>query len=282
MREESENIRSKDGLNLFLHHWRSENPDKVLCMVHGLGEHAERYADMAEFLIDQGISVLAHDLRGHGKSGGKRGHTKSYDLLMSDIEELVKYARAEYNDLPIFLLGHSLGGNLVANYMEKDMTKEITGYILSSPYFDVAFSPPQWKITLAKFMGSIWPGLTQPSGLETAAISRIKSEVEEYENDPLIHDKISVRLYLTSAHFGKKVVEDKYVPTKPCLLYHGDADRVTSYEASASYAMLYPDKIQWHPFPGGYHELHNDHTRQEIYNLLLAFIDDQSTSFTGV
>ena len=196
MSEENQFILSQDGLKLHLHHWRTKQPQKVLCIVHGLGEHAGRYTELSKVLNDDNCSVMAIDLRGHGLSEGKRGHTRSYEHLLFDIEELLKAARAEYLDLPMILFGHSMGGNLVASFVKTKTTSELSGFILSSPFFDVAFQPPEWKVKLAKAVGALLPGLLQSNELDVEAISQDAEEVKKYQADPLVHDRISIRLFL--------------------------------------------------------------------------------------
>ena len=106
-----------DGVQFYFQGWQPETPPKaVVCLVHGLGEHSGRYAHVAAALNDAGYALLGFDLRGHGKSGGPRGHTPSYDTLMDDIGRLLAEAAQRYPGQPQFLYGHSLGGNLVLNY----------------------------------------------------------------------------------------------------------------------------------------------------------------------
>jgi len=267
-------ILSQDGLKLHLHHWPADHPEKVLCIIHGLGEHAGRYAEMAEKLNEVNCSVMAIDLRGHGLSEGKKGHTRSYEDLLLDIEELLKTAREEYNDLPMFLFGHSMGGNLVANFVKTKTTTELSGFILSAPFFDVAFQPPAWKVNLAKAVGSILPGLLQSNELDVHAISRDTEEVKKYEADPLVHDRISVRLFLELIKNGKAVLENESELKIPGLHYHGNADRLVSFGASEVFADRNEDHLKWMPLEDTYHEPHNDLDRERVYELVAQFISE--------
>ena len=272
MSEENQFILSQDGLKLYLHHWPAAQPKKVMCIIHGLGEHAGRYAEMANVLNEVNCSVMAIDLRGHGLSEGKRGHTRSYDHLLSDIEELLKSARAEYMDLPMFLLGHSMGGNLVANFVKTKMTSELSGFILSAPFFEVAFQPPAWKVKLAKAVGSILPGLLQSNELNVNSISRDAQEVKKYEDDPLVHDRISIRLFLELTKNGEAVLENNKELKIPGLHYHGDADRLVSFSASGIFAERNKDHLKWVPLKDSYHEPHNDLDREKVFELVREFV----------
>lgn len=271
MSEEKEFILSKDGKKLCVHQWEIPDAKRVLCIVHGLGEHGDRYSEFAQYLNSNGISVFALDLRGHGLSEGKRGHSKSYSLLQSDLEELLKHARSLNTDAKIVLMGHSMGGNLVANYLKSDRTKELAGYILSAPFLDVAFQPPQWKTKLATIMGNIWPSLTQSSELDPTTITRIPEEVDKYVSDPLVHDLISVRWYLDFTTAGIKLLEDKNQIKLPGLIYHGDGDRLVSFGATEKFALANPS-AKWVPLSGVYHEPHNDLGKEIIYKMVAEFI----------
>jgi len=107
-----------DGLSLFGQSWQPEDRTRaVVCLIHGLGEHSGRYVHVADSLSQAGYTLISFDLRGHGKSEGLRGHTPSYEALMQDISFLLEAANKKFPQLPFFLYGYSLGGNLVLNYV---------------------------------------------------------------------------------------------------------------------------------------------------------------------
>mgnify|MGYP002777142018 CR=1 FL=1 len=270
MSEEKEFILSKDGKKLCVHIWDLPDADRVLCLVHGLGEHAGRYAELAHYLNQSRISAYALDMRGHGLSDGKRGHA-AYEDLQSDIEELLKYARAINTDAKLVLMGHSFGGNQVAHFVKHDSSHELAGFILSSPFLDVAFQPPKWKVTMANLIGSLLPSLTQSNELDATTISRDSKEVEKYLKDPLVHDQISVRMYLDVTKAGRDLLKN----TKPLrikgLAYHGDADKLVSFAATNQFVSQ-NEGIQWHPLADVYHEPHNDFGKEKVYALVSDFI----------
>jgi len=270
MSEEKEFILSKDGKKLCVHCWEIQEAERVLCLVHGLGEHAGRYAEMANYLNNAGIGMYALDVRGHGLSDGKRGHARYADL-QSDIEELLKYVRAIHTDAKLVLMGHSFGGNQVAHFVKHDTSNELAGFILSSPFFDVAFQPPAWKVKLANLVGSLLPSLTQSNELDPQTISRDQAEVDKYVNDPLVHDQISVRMYLDVTKAGKNLLANEKPLRIPCLIYHGDADKLVSFQATEQFAAKNPSAI-WQPLSGVFHEPHNDIGREQVYKSVRDFI----------
>ncbi|MEQ9307116.1 MAG: alpha/beta hydrolase, partial [Marinoscillum sp.] len=229
---ETQYFLSQDGLRLYYRHWDCEQPQKIVCIVHGHGEHSRRYNHVAEALNKADITVFALDLRGHGISEGKRGHAKSYLHLMSDVEEFLKTARAEYTDLPLYLYGHSMGGNLVANYMIRMNTNEISGFILTSPWLKLAFEPPAWKVRLGEIFDKIYPALTQPSELDASQLSKEATVVKAYKEDPLVHDKISARLFRIIVDSGIYALNSAKGIKVQGMVLHGNADNIIDWHSS--------------------------------------------------
>ncbi|WP_258101198.1 alpha/beta hydrolase [Marinoscillum pacificum] len=269
--DETQYFLSQDGLRIYYRHWEVESPHKICCIVHGHGEHSNRYEHIAKALNSAGITVFVMDLRGHGLSYGKKGHAKSYDLLMSDIEELLKTARAEYTDLPMYLMGHSMGGNLVANYVIRMNTNELSGFILSSPWFKLAFDPPAWKIKLGKFFSKVYPAITQPSGLDVNSISRDPEEVQAYINDPMVHDQVSAGLHAMITEAGDYALNNTEKVKLKGLIYHGTGDQIIDWKATEQFA----EQIAGSSFTaleGVYHEPHNDLTKDQVIEMVKQFI----------
>lgn len=264
-------ITATDGLRLHYKMWEANKTENVLCIVHGHGEHAGRYSHVAAYLNEKNISVFALDLRGHGLSKGKRGHTPSYDLLMKDIEEILKVAREHFLDTPMYLMGHSLGGNLVANFMINDISEELSGFILSAPWFKLAFEPPKFKLKLGQLMCNIWPGFSEHNGLDASKLSKDANEVQKYKDDPLVHGMISAGLFSSISGACKTaLLSAGNIKTKG-LIYHGSADQIIDAHASEEFAKS--NKLfEWNLIDGGYHEPHNDSERQQVFKLLSTWI----------
>ncbi len=265
------------GVTHFGQSWSPEGEIKaVMAIVHGHGEHSGRYAHVADFLNARGIAVLAYDFFGHGKSGGKRGYAPSYEGILDSVGELVRQAGERFSGKPVFLYGHSMGGNFVANYVLRSQP-ELAGVILSAPWLGLAFAPPKSDIILGKIMLRLYPKFTQASKLETAAISRDPEEVRKYEQDPLVHDKIGPALGLGCMEKGAWAIAHAEEWTLPLLHYHGTADRITSCEASKEFCQKIKGDVTWKAFEGYFHELHNEpqKDRAPILELLATWIEDR-------
>lgn len=266
--------KSSDGIKLYGQYWSDENVKAVVCIVHGMGEHSGRYAHVAKFLNENNYAVIAHDQRGHGKSGGNRGHTPSYDLLLDGISDLLKQADSLFPNSPKFLYGHSMGGNFVLNYAMR-RKPEIAGVILSSPWFKLAFEPTAAKVTLAKMVNRIFPSFTQSSNLDATALSRDIAVVNAYKNDKLVHDKVSSNLFLIIHNSGIWALEHVQEFPLPLLIYHGTGDRLTSAKASEEFAKKIRGNVTFKLWEGFYHETHNEPEKQEVLNFVKEWMDKQ-------
>lgn len=270
MTEDSFEIISRDGLKLNGMAWLPEaEPAAMICLVHGHGEHIGRYAHVGSFFAGQGIAVFGMDLRGHGKSEGRRGHAPAYDYLLEDVEDLMKKARVEYIETPMFLYGHSMGGNIVANFLTARKTLELHGAILSSPWLRLAFQPSPVMVAIGKVLRRVWPSFTAASGLDTSQISSIPAEVEKYRTDPLIHDKITAQLSLSVMEAGEGAIEKADQLNIPVLAFHGADDKITSPAATMAFAERCPNST-FKLWEGLRHETHNDTDAATV----LRFVSD--------
>ena len=271
MEAEPQIIHGQDGLKLHTHHWRHAKPAAICCIIPGFGEHGGRYAHVAAYLLRNSIAALALDCRGHGKSDGLRGHASSMEALVDDVEEFIKLARREYNDVPVFLFGHSMGGNIVLNYVLRKPVSELQGFIASSPWLKLAFEPPGWKLKLGKVMAGIIPRLRQPNGLDSSALSKDKSIVEAYDNDPLVNNLISARLFKVVTEGAEFIQLNAPQIELPGLVYHGTQDRLIEYQATKDLATRV-DSVTWEAYEGVYHEPHNDLEHELVLDNLVKWI----------
>lgn len=259
-------------LEIYAQGWEPESPKAVIGVVHGLGEHSGRYRAFAERLTAAGHVVLAFDHIGHGKSQGKRGHINEYDDLLHSVRKLLKEADKRYHELPKFLFGQSMGGNIATNYVLRKKP-DIEGAIINSPWFRTAFDPPAIKQAMGKLMRNIYPGFRERTGLNADKITRIPEEVEAYANDPMIHDWISTQLYFSILEAGEWALENADKLEIPMLLSHGTADGLTDCKAAEEFKQNSNELLNLKLYDGGYHELHNDSCRDEYFDFLIQWIE---------
>lgn len=185
---------------LFWRFWAPQDPGSHLFLVHGLGEHSGRYREVAEWLGERGTSVFSFDLRGHGRSQGPRGDIFSFQDFIDDLlsmEEAFSRILAEegMSGDPRFILGHSLGGLITLSRLQGS-TLPAGGYrgaILSAPWLGTPM--PSWLRALARGLGRVAPGVSLPTGLRAAKLTRDPEKVREWQEDPLVHPRLTGRLF---------------------------------------------------------------------------------------
>lgn len=270
---ESYEIHARGGTKLVCKCWKPIDPPKaVLFIVHGLGEHLGRYEEMANIFIENQIAVFAFDHRGHGQSEGKKGHAESIDQFVDDVEFTLMKCRNLFLEIPIFLYGHSMGGQIVASFLDKVKSKEIKGAIISSAWFRIVNPPPHWQIKLIKKLKSFLPGFTQSNKIDPKKISSVKGEIELYQKDPLIHDKISLALFHALYHNGLKLAQHAQAAKIPVLVCHGDKDQITSKPGSEQYANNLGEKAEFKIWPGSFHEPHHDFEKEKVMRFYVDWV----------
>ena len=191
---------------------------------------------------------------------------------MDDIERVHTQVKKDYPSLPIFLFGHSMGGNLVLNFLLRK-PNSICGAIVTGAYLKLGFEPPKWKIILAKLSSSIWPTLSQPTELELDALSRNKEVIRKYENDELVHDRITSAFFINVHFAGQYVIDHANEIKTPLLVMHGMEDRLTSPKGSQEFASNSGENVHLKMWDGLYHELHNEPEKQEIFNYEMEWMN---------
>jgi alpha-beta hydrolase superfamily lysophospholipase len=254
--------KSFDGLSLFFQSWNVDEGQKgVICLVHGLGEHSGRYADWASMFNHAGYSVVSYDLRGHGKSGGKRGHVKSFDDYLQDTDLLFEETRERFLGVPCFLYGHSLGGLIVIYYVLRQRPT-LAGVIISALSNKTSLQEQKAKVLLSKVLGSVVPKLTIQTGLIPATISRDPEVVSRYINDPLVHHEVSVG-WGKSALEAIPWMEQHAMNGHSVLFMHGEKDILGYAEGSREFSSR--SRAIAHENPGLFHEVHNEPEKDQVF-----------------
>lgn len=251
------------GVTLHYRSWRPAHPRAVLVIVHGLAEHSGRYDNVVQYLAPRGYAIYAFDLRGHGRSHGQRGHVDAWGEYRADLGTfLARVAQWEPN-LPCFLLGHSMGGVIVLDYVIEH-PGGLTGVIVSAPALG-RIALPRPLLALAYVLNRVRPRFSVRLPLSPGAVTRDPQMMDSIDADPLIHDRGSARLGVELRRAGRRVEARARELRVPLLILHGGADRLVPLEGSRRFArrVLYPDK-ELLEYPGGYHELFNDVIRERV------------------
>lgn len=269
-------VRIERGLVLPGRAWCAEHPRALVCVVHGLGEHSGRYAAFASELVRARYTVVALDLPGHGEAGGPRGDFASWEQVRNQmVPAMFTASRGLPNqplDLPVVLIGHSMGGVLALDYA-LGHPRQLLGAIASAPALRTAM-PPWWKLALANVAKATSPSSGFPNGLDIAGLSRDEEVVRLYRSDPLVHNKISPRLYFDFNEARQRVLRDARKLALPTLLLQGAADRVIDPKGALEFGGAAPHGMsRLITYRDAYHELFNEPCRGQVIKDVLGWIE---------
>lgn len=238
----------------------------VLALVHGLGEHSGRYSNVVKALTAAGYAVFAFDNQGHGKSEGQRGHIDRWQDYRYNMQAFLQLVRQQEPVAPLFLMGHSLGGLIVLDYVLRSAQSpqfqdlDIQGIVVSAPPIQpVGSTASSARIVLARLLSGLLPRLSLQMGLDKSGLSRCPDVAEQIADDPLVHSCVTLRWgteTLNTIRWVKTHIDQLQLPI---LLVHGEADPIIAPAGSRQIfqQIQTPDKTL-NLYPGSYHEPHND------------------------
>lgn len=282
MNEREWGWKARDSKRVFAREW---SPDEgrqvnaVVALAHGMGEHSGRYRHVAQALTDEGIAVFAFDQLGHGRTEGKRGHASSYDRLLEGFDRLLAEAQRRYPDIPVFLYGHSMGGNLTLNYVLRRNAK-IVGAIVTSPWLKLAFEPQAIQVVAARFMERVYPKYANNHPLEPTHLTADPEMLTRLRNDELGHSQITAKFFLGVHRAARYALKHADRLRVPLLLMQGDDDKVTSVEATRQFAAKAGQLCTLCIWPGLRHELHNEIEREEVLKVIIQWLQAQLKAYT--
>ncbi|MBO9650710.1 MAG: lysophospholipase [Variovorax sp.] len=268
-------LRTPDGETLAVRDWPVESGSAraVVVVVHGLGEHAGRYAHVAERLNDWGFEVRAVDHYGHGESSGARGGLPTVRRLLDDLALVIDDTRQTHPALPLVLLGHSLGG-LVAGSFVARRVRPVDALVLSSPALDPGLSAFQ-KLLVAT-LSRIAPALRVGNGLDLQYLSHDPAVMQAYRADALCHDRIGARLARFLADEGANVQATAARWAVPTLLIYAGDDRLVSPAGSRAFARTAPPSmISTTCYTDHYHEIFNERDAGPVFERLRSWLDER-------
>ncbi len=273
MRHEAREL-DTNGARLNFQVWHPlGTPRATILLVHGQGDHGGRYAHLGQALTDAGYALAAVDVRGNGRSSGQRGDAPSYAVLLADVDRAVREARPIAPTRHLFLLGHSMGGQLVTNYVIRGDVS-LTGVILSSPWFRLALHLPWWKVRGGRLLARVMPTYTFPSTLTAAQLSQDASFRESVDPERLAHGRITARLAAELIDAGEAALRDAGVFDLSLLVLQAGRDTVIDAAASKRFAERAgtPDRT-FRLYPDSRHELFHDVDRERVIVDILEWIE---------
>ena len=264
---------TEDGL--YYRHWPAANAKGAVMLIHGLGEHCQRYEHLATHLNQAGYALSSMDLPCHGKSDGVRGHIDSFDVYENAALELYQRTKASHPDTPIFLLGHSMGGliatRLLLKHQDKFQAAMLSGAAIQSPQ-----EPPAWQVAIIKLVAKFFPK-AQVLALDASAVSRDPKVVETYMADPMVSkDKLSAQFLVSMTSAMQQCKDNAASITLPIKIMHGSADVMTAPEGSQwLYDAVSSNDKQVTIYDGLFHEIFNEPEGESLFAEMVTWMDQR-------
>ncbi len=262
-------------VELFYQVWRKGESRGTIVVTHGLAEHSENYHRFATAFAEDGWTVIGWDLRGHGKSEGKRGYVEDFADYCHDLDALVKFLKSQMQTRgkPLFLFGHSMGGLITIKTVINHAPGGVTALCLSSPALGVSLEVPKLKVKAAHILADWLPKVTLYNEIDYSLLHRDQELLKEYRNDPLRHEKISPRLFLGMTSSFTEAFDHAGEIHQPVLMQLAGVDKIVSTpEAERFFDLLGSKKKEILVYAESYHEIFNDLGREEVIGDLKDFL----------
>lgn len=258
MKTESGTCVVRDRTSLF---WKGCFPDTsakaVVHIIHGYAEHVDRYGNVVDELLPAGYAVIGNDHRGHGRSGGKRGHVVRFQDFIDDERQFYRdVIKARLPGIPYFVLGHSMGSLIAMNYVEQDAA-DIRGLILSGTGSQPGADIPKALLALTRILSTLLPAVHVKSPLPPEFISRDEDVVLAYVNDPLVYNVITPRLAHEMNRYVVIGAENAFKIKMPVLIQLGSKDTAFSGQRELFDRIGAEDKT-FKLYDGLRHEVYNE------------------------
>jgi alpha-beta hydrolase superfamily lysophospholipase len=263
-----------DGLPLYYQAWlpTGESRRAVVVNLHGLGDHSGLYPNLASHFPARAVALYAFDMRGNGRSPGQRAYVGSWKEYRGDLEAFLGRVRDWEPGLPLFLLGNSLGGLVVLDYV-LHRPGQVEGVIASAPVLGDVGVPPV-LMALGRVMSRVLPRFSLNVGMDLAGLAREPSVVEAVLADPLFHRRGTARLSTEVTAAIARVQQLAGSLSVPLLILHGSDDRMVPPDGSRTFfaKVRFPDR-ELREYPGAYHGLFADRGFEEVLGDLDRWID---------
>ncbi|RMH03265.1 MAG: alpha/beta fold hydrolase [Planctomycetota bacterium] len=263
-------VAAGDGTPLWRREWRPDGCERAaVLLVHGVGEHLGRYDRHARALADRGLRVRGVDLRGHGRSGGRRGHVRRWADYAADLD-----AAAAGLPEPFLLLAHSMGGLVALDWL-RGRRPRVRALALSSPLLGVGVRAPGWKVVLGRALSRIAPGVHLPNELPPEGICSDPEVVRRYLEDPLVFRSITPRWFTEMERALARVRAAAPAGRQPLYLNLAGDERLVDNEAAEAFAEAWGGPVRRRRWPGLRHETLNEPQGGEVLAAIADWFEEQ-------
>jgi len=275
--KQQEGYFSEIDQSIFYQFWLPENPPHaVLLIVHGVNEHSGRYEHLAAYFTEKGYAVYGLDLVGHGKSSGTRSFAKDFSSFINPILTYLKMIKDWQPGLPVYLVGHSMGGLIGANFLI-DHQDQVQGAVLSGSLTLIPDYVSDFTIKIGKLLSSVLPKM-RLLALDSDGISRDKAVVQAYKDDPLVYNgKMTARISNVMNDGIARIAADGSKINLPVLLLHGSEDSLCDPDCSIYlHNLISSNNNQLIIYDGFFHEVYNEPEQRTVFNDVLNWLEDLS------
>jgi alpha-beta hydrolase superfamily lysophospholipase len=255
-------------------------PRLVILNLHGLGDHSGLYPNLASHFPPRGVAIYAYDMRGNGRSPGQRAYLRSWHEYREDLHAFVSRVQEWEADVPLFLMGNSLGGLVVLDYALHH-PEGLTGVIAAAPPLG-RLGVPRFLMSLGRVMSRLVPRFSLQVGMDLSGLARDPSLVEAVLSDPLFHRRGTARLSTEVTGAIARVHQGAADLSLPLLILHGSADRMVPPDGSREFfaKVRHPDRTLLE-YPGAYHSLFADLGHEQVLGDLERWVDSRAAASRG-
>ncbi len=269
---------SRDRTNLYGEVFRASAPKGGVLILHGYGDHAGRYREVAGILRELGVSVFALDYRGHGRAGGQRGHCQRFTEYLDDVDAaLEEFARHPGGDGPLVVIGHSHGGLILLRLLcdAERCPKRVRAAVFSSPFLGFKLTVPPVKAMIGRFASQVFPSLSLPASLPIPHLTSDLQKQKERETDTLCHGVAGARWFTEVQATWQWLEQHVHELPVPSQWLVAGGDRIADPESTRRFRARVRSPSRYAEFEGFEHEVFNETGRAHVFARLRDFVSEQ-------
>lgn len=264
-----------DGARLFRRAWMPPTARRALAIVHGFAEHSGRYDHVGAWFSTRDCAVHAYDHRGHGRSDGMRGHLERFSQLLDDLESFLGVVRREHPEIPLVILGHSMGG-LVTTSLLAERKPDVLGAVVTGPPLELGPGASRLQLRFARALRRFAPTARLRASISSADLSRDAAVAKAYDDDPLVFKRATASLASELLDAIARTSNAGMHVQVPMLMLHGEADRVCPSRGTRSFhGQLRGAGHRLRIYPKLRHEILNEPEQEQVFEDVLAWIQER-------
>jgi alpha-beta hydrolase superfamily lysophospholipase len=272
-----EKLTCSDGIRRDIHIWEHETPKAIFLTLHGLMDHGGNYMNPGIYLKANGFALVAHDQQGHDRK--RKAHILKFDTFLDDLQLMLAWVKENYPGIPIFIMGHSMGGLIVTHFGIRQFKEDsmVKGFILSAPGYENSVKTSKFLIAVAKILSVVAPGMEVPIEDLRLHVTRDEAEYERMradERDGIQATKLSARMGAEFLKAQEWVPEHIAEWKHPMLaIVPGDDKLINSELTRELLQKINKDLVTELFYPENKHESFNEINREEVFSRIVEWCE---------